>query len=407
MRPHRPCQELRKLSGSRSIWLRHRRFATPAKCQGCGRKARIIAANEVYPVSVWQDSPSGGCSRVLMRHAPPRACTAAFLVDDKASGRPCRCEARATGQRAKHAATPRHAPYPAHGRNTGRSVQSGIRPRVESLADRRLRPGRCRNTFTEENVCRMLALRKMRMTGDETALRPGFCRGGVFRALRKPECSRLASLEEKLPVARYHREMPGQMPHLDIMRLGKTEELGGIEKHACGKAIVAGRAGNIRACALMTRPAPPHIRQYSRMKPLDQRWNSSGLPLRGMPRMGLKWRACLRTMAPAANWKLRDACRESGIKHKCTRPYRPPPALSCAPSRRRPCRRTLPAIYKSGAAYVMLVKAWSREFHPRHASISPEFGCRKIERCSCNISRLIHSRQFRVLNATFFCGIPG
>ncbi len=159
MRPHRPCQELRKLSGSRSIWLRHRRFATPAKCQGCGRKARIIAANEVYPVSVWQDSPSCGCSRVLMRHAPPRACTAAFLVDDKASG--------------------------------------------------------------------------------------------------------------------------------------------------------------------------------------------------------------------------------------------------------RPCRRTLPAIYKSGAAYVMLVKARSREFHSRHASISPEFGCRKIERCACNISRLIHSRQFRVLNATFFRGIPG
>ena len=58
------------------------------------------------------------------------------------------------------------------------------------------------------------------------------------------------------------------------------------------------------------------------MKPLDQRWHSSGLPLRGMPRMGLKWRACLRTMAPAANWKLRDACRESGIKHKRTRPCR-------------------------------------------------------------------------------------
>ena len=66
----------------------------------------------------------------------------------------------------------------------------------------------------------------MRMTGDETALRPGFCRGGVFHALRKPECSRLASLEEKLPVARYHREMSGQMPHLDTMRLGKTGGIG-------------------------------------------------------------------------------------------------------------------------------------------------------------------------------------
>ena len=104
---------------------------------------------------------------------------------------------------------------------------------VESLADRSSRPGRCRDTLTGENACRMLALRKMRMTGDKTALRPGFCRGGVFRALRKPGCSRLASLEEKLPVARYHREMPGQLPHLDIMRLGKTGGIG--HRKACAR----------------------------------------------------------------------------------------------------------------------------------------------------------------------------
>ena len=42
------------------------------------------------------------------------------------------------------------------------------------------------------------------------------------------------------------------------------------------------------------------------MNPLDQWWNSSGLSLRGMPRMGLKWSACLRII----------------IKHKRTRPYR-------------------------------------------------------------------------------------
>ena len=36
---------------------------------------------------------------------------------------------------------------------------------VESLAGRSSRPGRCRDTFTGENACRMLALWKMRMTG--------------------------------------------------------------------------------------------------------------------------------------------------------------------------------------------------------------------------------------------------
>ena len=97
------------------------------------------------------------------------------------------------------------------------------------------------------------------MTGDETALRPGFCRGGVFRALRKPECSRLAaSLDKKLPVVRYHWKMQGQMPHLVP---GGSEKLMvlGTEKQARGKAIAAGQTGNLRACALMTRPAPPRI----------------------------------------------------------------------------------------------------------------------------------------------------
>ena len=133
--------------------------------------------------------------------------------------------------------------------------------------------------------------RKMRMTGDETALRPGFCRGGVFHALRKPECSRLASLEEKLPVARYHREMSGQMPHLDTMRLGKT---GGIGHRKAGARQGHRRwpdRESSRVCIDDASRPPPHIRQYFRMNPLDQWWNSSGLSLRGMPRMGLKWSA--------------------------------------------------------------------------------------------------------------------
>ena len=41
---------------------------------------------------------------------------------------------------------------------------------VEALAGKNSRPRRCRNTLTEENVYRMLALRKMRMAGNEIAL---------------------------------------------------------------------------------------------------------------------------------------------------------------------------------------------------------------------------------------------
>lgn len=71
---------------------------------------------------------------------------------------------------------------------------------VPSLADRSSRPRRCRNKLHEEDISRIVLLRKERLTGDEIALRLGFCRSSVFRALRKLGLSRLRSLEEKEPI---------------------------------------------------------------------------------------------------------------------------------------------------------------------------------------------------------------
>ena len=95
-----------------------------------------------------------------------------------------------------------------------------------SLADRSSRPRRCRNKLSEEDIGGGVALRKERLTGDEIALRLGFCRSSVFRALRRLELSRLRSLEEKEPVQRYQWEKPGQMLHLDIKKLGKSDGVG-------------------------------------------------------------------------------------------------------------------------------------------------------------------------------------
>lgn len=156
---------------------------------------------------------------------------------------------------------------------------------VEALADKSSRPRRCRNTLTEENVYRMLALRKMCMTGDEIALRLGFCRSSVFRALRK--------LAPGLPPWRRNCllcAINGKCQDKCYIWLSSgLERLMGLgtEKHVHGKSIVADQAGNICRCALMAHPAL-HIRQYSRMKPQNQQWNSYALPLRGMPHMGLK-----------------------------------------------------------------------------------------------------------------------
>ena len=67
----------------------------------------------------------------------------------------------------------------------------------EALADRSSRPEHCRSKLTEHALGCLFALRKKRLTGDEIALRLGFCRSTVFRVLRKLGCSQLTCLRKK------------------------------------------------------------------------------------------------------------------------------------------------------------------------------------------------------------------
>ena len=97
---------------------------------------------------------------------------------------------------------------------------------LDALTDKSSRPRRCRNRLTEDDIGHIFSLRRERLSGDEIAIRLGFCRSSVFRALRTLGVSRLRSLEEKEPIQRYQWEKPGQMLHLDIKRLGKIDGVG-------------------------------------------------------------------------------------------------------------------------------------------------------------------------------------
>ena len=193
---------------------------------------------------------------------------------------------------------------------------------LEALADRSSRPRRCRNKLTERDVSRIEALRKERLTGDDIALRLGFCRSSVLRALRKLGCSRLSSLEEKVPLLRYQWEKPGQMPHLDIKQLGKIDGVG--HKNAGTRQVRRRRPGReyLHVCvddasrAAYTAVLPDETAESA----IDFLWfavawhASHGIKIE---RVLTDNGACYKS------WKFRDACREFGIKHKRTRPYRP------------------------------------------------------------------------------------
>lgn len=189
------------------------------------------------------------------------------------------------------------------------------------LTNKSFCPKRCRNKLTEQDVYHIWTLRKERLMGDELALRLGFCRSSVFRALRKLDSSRLSSLEEKAPTVRYQWERPGQMLHLDIKRLGK---IAGIGHKKAGTRQVRRRLGweYLHVC----------IDDASRLAYLaifsDETADSavdflwSVVAWYASHGLKIEWvltdnGSCYRL------WKFRDACREFAIKHKRTRPYRP------------------------------------------------------------------------------------
>lgn len=193
---------------------------------------------------------------------------------------------------------------------------------VAALADKSSRPKRCRSKLTEHDASRIFALRKERLTGDEIALRLNLCRSSVFRALRKLGCSRLSSLTEKEPIQRYQWELPGQMLHLDIKRLGKID---GVGHRKTGTRQVRRRRPGweyLHVCvddasrAAYTAVMPDETAESA----VEFLW----FAVTWYASHGIKIERVLTDNGACyKSWKFRDACREFGIKHKRTRPYRP------------------------------------------------------------------------------------
>ena len=191
-----------------------------------------------------------------------------------------------------------------------------------ALADKSSRPKSCRSSLTEQDIGSILSLRKERLTGDDIAMRLSLCRSTVFRALRRLTLSRLSSLEEKEPVQRYQWENPGQMLHLDIKRLGKID---GVGHRKTGTRQVRRRHPGweyLHVCiddasrAAYTAVLPDESAESA----VEFLWFAvSWYALHGIKveRVLTDNGSCYRS------WKFRDACRELGIQHKRTRPYRP------------------------------------------------------------------------------------
>ena len=94
------------------------------------------------------------------------------------------------------------------------------------LRDRSSAPRRRPTRLAPDQIARVEALRRQRMTSPMIARALGIALSTVGLILRRLGLNRLALLEPKPPAIRYERERPGELIHIDIKTLGRIEGVG-------------------------------------------------------------------------------------------------------------------------------------------------------------------------------------
>lgn len=97
---------------------------------------------------------------------------------------------------------------------------------LSGLADRPSRPRRCPTRTRDSVRRRVVRLRRRRLTGREISVRLRLAPSTVSRILRAEGLSRMRDLEPQEPPRRYEKQVPGELLHLDIKKLGKIRGVG-------------------------------------------------------------------------------------------------------------------------------------------------------------------------------------
>ncbi|MGH8429092.1 MAG: IS481 family transposase [Solimonas sp.] len=97
---------------------------------------------------------------------------------------------------------------------------------LAGLQDRSSRPHRLRQPTPPQVIERIESLRRQRMPGKEIAATVGVSPATVSRVLKRLGLNKLSALEPAEPPRRYQRELPGEMIHIDIKKLGKFNQIG-------------------------------------------------------------------------------------------------------------------------------------------------------------------------------------
>jgi transposase InsO family protein len=189
------------------------------------------------------------------------------------------------------------------------------------LLDRSSAPRRIPHRTAPDRVEAIKALRKLRLTAAEIAEALGMALSTVSLWLKRIGLGKRSRLEPPQPANRYERRRPGELVHVDIKKLGRFE--------VAGKRVVGQRHGS-RGYGWDY--VHVMIDDCSRLAYAEVLQDQRGETAVGFLRRGLAW---FGRLGVGVEGVMTDngsayvsvahavACRELGLRHLRTRPYRP------------------------------------------------------------------------------------
>jgi transposase InsO family protein len=190
------------------------------------------------------------------------------------------------------------------------------------LVDRSSRPVLSPRAIAPETALAIVELRRRRLTQARIAKSLGVSESTVSRVLARAGLSRLVDLDPAEPVRRYEHEAPGDLLHIDTKKLGRIER----PSHR----VTGNRRDSVEGAGWEYLFVA--VDDHARIGFTDMYPNELGVSAEQFIRnavayfrsLGVQIRRVLTDNgAPFRSNVFGNACRELGMRHVFTRPYRP------------------------------------------------------------------------------------
>lgn len=192
----------------------------------------------------------------------------------------------------------------------------------DGLVNRSSRPCSCPHEYSQAVQQEVIRLRQERRTYRQISMALKVGKSTVARILERVGLNRLANLEPPRPINRYEHELPGDMLHLDIKKLGKFERPGHrvtgdrtVNSHGAGWEYVHVAIDDHSRVAHAT--LQENETAMSACKALLQ-------SLIHYTRLGVRIKTLLTDNGACyRSREFQRLCHKLGLKHRFTRPYTP------------------------------------------------------------------------------------